>query len=182
VEKLKLLCLSGLVVVVALYSCSKGDTGAAGPKGPAGPDSVYHSNWINANLAGALDQNGDSVYFQDVPAPNITQGILDSGLIISYISTLDQSGQFTDVEPLNGLPLYEDYLFGDIEYTTIPANQGGFGLTLNGSAAVRYVVIPGSVLASTDAFKGMSKAQIKTMSYSKVTSILGNSGVIIKNN
>lgn len=181
-KKLKLFSLLGVVAAIGLYSCSKGPSGATGPQGPAGPDSVYHSAWINADFIGGLDQYGDSEYVMAVQAPNITQGILDSGLVISYISSLDANGIFSDVEPLNGLPVYEDYTPGIIYYTTYPTNENAYGTTLNGVAALRFVVIPSAVLASTSSFSGLSKAQIRTMSYSKITSILGNSGTVIKNN
>lgn len=186
-KKIKLFSLPALAVVIGLYSCSKGDTGATGAKGPAGPDSVYHSVWIAIDLVGQVS-DGDSLYQQDVPAPNLTQAILDSGMIVSYIDYVfanpNGPGTISDVEPLSGTGITEDYLVGNIYYTAQAWSNGGAAAYYNGANGayeLRYVLIPGSVLATSEALKGLTKAQISTMSYDKLTSIVGP-GATVQNN
>lgn len=179
-KKIKLFSLPALAVVIGLYSCSKGDTGATGAKGPAGPDSVYYSTWTTIAFTGAY-ADGDSSYGQVIPAANLTEGILDSGVVLSYIGQ-QGSGGFTDVAPVSEFGLFEDYEVGSITYSTSPTSEGGIGTSENGYLALRYVLIPGSVLATSSTFKSLTKAQIKSMSYNSVLSALGAKGNEIKNN
>ena len=184
-KKLKLFSLATLAVVIGLYSCSKkGDTGATGATGPAGPDSVYYSTWASVDLVGGVLTSGDSAYQQDIVAANLTQGILDSGLVVTYLDYVSTgssgSGTVDDVFPLVGSGLNEDYIVGNIILSSVAWNSGGPALFYNGYG-VRYVIIPGSVLATSEAFKGLTKAQISTMSYNKLTSVVGTS-VTIQNN
>ena len=181
-KKLKLFSLLGLAVVIGLYSCSKGATGATGPQGPAGPDSVVSTGWTTLVFTGAYDAStGDSTYGQIISSSYLTQGILDSGVVISYVGE-NNGGVITDVTPAASFPIYEDYEVGSIAYYTYSANEGGFGLYYNNTLALRFVIIPSAVVSNTSALQGLSKGQIQTMSYDKITSILGNSGVTIKSN
>src|SRR6185312_4960373 len=76
-------------LITGMISCKKGDTGPAGPAGPAGPDSVVYSGWIELTPTYMPD---DTVFLDTIPAPSITQAILDSGIILSYVNigTSDQ--------------------------------------------------------------------------------------------
>jgi hypothetical protein len=173
--KLLKLSLAGAIVAIAfLSSCSKGTNGATGATGPAGPDSVLHSSWTNFDLVGALDLYGDSVYTQTVADANITQSILDSGVVDVYVEFLDPTGaEF--IEPASGYVETQIYL-GSIVVNSYPLDEGGLGTELNGSAAFRYVIIPGTILTG-NSFKGLSKAQIQTLSYEKLSALLTASGV-----
>src|SRR5450432_2005117 len=83
-----LLCVVAAIIVIGLASCSKSGTGSTGPAGPPGPDSVIYSAWITLNFT--YDAADTTIGFEEtIQAPNITAGILDSGVILSYI-------QFTD--------------------------------------------------------------------------------------
>jgi hypothetical protein len=175
---------AAVVAIAFLASCSKGSTGATGPAGPAGPDSVYHSGWTVLDFTGSTDQSGDSLYGQVINCAQLTQVILDSGMVVSYIGEAGpgSTGEVTDVVPTASFPVFEDYEVGSIYYYTYSTSDGGFGTMFNNSYyALRFVIIPGSVLVSTDAFKGLSKAQIATMSYDKLTSALGNKATVVTN-
>ncbi|MES1249735.1 MAG: hypothetical protein ABUL46_03580, partial [Chitinophaga rupis] len=85
--------ISGMIT-----GCKKGDTGPEGPQGPAGPDSVYSSPWIT-DLSPTYVP--DDTLYELIPplsAPSITQGILDSGIVLSYVNF--GSGTNYDVVPV----------------------------------------------------------------------------------
>ena len=102
-KKLKLLAVVFAGLAFVLVSCQKGATGPAGANGatgatgPAGPDSVIHSKWVtlSMSIAGTQANSGggiDTFYTQTITAPAITQRILDSGLVLTYLSFVDNNG------------------------------------------------------------------------------------------
>ena len=153
------------VLIAGMISCKKGDTGPAGPIGPAGPDSVVYSAWVN--LAPTYNAN-DTVFTQTLTASSITQGILDSGVILSYVNL--GSGSSYDVVPVGALSyaIQEDFSVGSIfllstsDFTNLP---------------YRYVTIPGSKIAgnkTTGSVKGYTIRELKAMSYVQAQKVLGN--------
>jgi hypothetical protein len=174
VKKIKLLSLAGLVAVIALASCSKGSngaTGATGATGPAGPDSVLHSAWIALAMTLSVS-SGDSTYTQNISASAITQNILDSGMVISYLEVIDNNGNSL-VE--NAASILE------VEYVVGAINVFGYGTYGDYSGyGFRYVIIPGTILTNS-VLKGMSKAQIQNLSYDKLNAIVGTTGTVSGN-
>jgi hypothetical protein len=163
-----LLC-AATVIIIGMSSCSKGTTGPAGPtgpKGPAGPDSVVYSNWIT--LTFTYNAN-DSLYHDTLSAPTITAGILDSGVILTYIEFPD-ANNVAHIQPVSALNyiISEDYSVGEIN---ILSTQDLTNLQY------RYVTIPGSLLAGNSAIRkvnGYTTAQLKAMSYAQVQQVLAN--------
>jgi len=155
-------------LITGMISCKKGDTGPAGPAGPAGPDSVVYSGWIELTPTYMPD---DTVFLDTIPAPSITQAILDSGIILSYVNigTSDQP----DVVPaasLNYIFSLEEFTAGNI-YLTIFPNFDLSGLPY------RYVTIPGSKIEgnkSTGLVNGYTVKELKSMSYEHALSVVGN--------
>jgi len=162
------LLVAATIIVIGMISCSKGSTGPAGPAGPAGPDSVVYSAWIPL----AFSYNSVDTAFEDtLIAPSITKGILDSGVILTYVNAADQNGTY-HVIPTSGLVtlnIFEDFSVGKInivsinDYSTLP---------------YRYVTIPGSLKAGTSAanqkIKGYTVQELKAMSYEQVQQVLAN--------
>jgi hypothetical protein len=107
---------------------------------------------------------GDTTYQQTITAPAITSGILDSGVVMMYFGYTDQN-ENNDVEPLEN---YMEAIYSQGSILLI-----SYGTNYSTEAQVRYVVIPGKVLAGTS-FQGMSRTQIKSMSYKQLTQALGN--------
>jgi hypothetical protein len=162
---------SVLIAGMALMflACSKGDTGPAGPQGPAGPDSVIHSKWIPLNMKADLTFSPpDTVWAQTISTPAITQKILDSGIIITYLSIQDNTNT-TLVFDASSYFLSEIYSPGQIDLVA-PADFTGIPF--------RYVVIPGSTTAGTitsGPAKGMTVSEVRAMSYSAVQKMIGES-------
>jgi hypothetical protein len=154
------------ILVIGMISCSKGDTGPAGPVGPAGPDSVVYSAWIPLNFT--YNAN-DSLFHDTLQAPTITQAILDSGVILTYIQYPDQNN-VNHIQPVSSLNyiLSEDYSVGQIN---ILSTQDLTNLEY------RYVTIPGSKKAGNSSsiqVKGYTPTELKAMSYEQVQQVLKN--------
>jgi hypothetical protein len=164
-KQTKILLAVVTIVITGLIGCSKGSTGPAGPAGPAGPDSVMYSNWT----ALALDSiPADQLWEQTISAPSITQDILDSGLVLSYIQYTDNnnSEHIQSVASLGSL-IWDDYSLGQINMFA--------NLNLSGYL-YRYVVIAGSkkVNGSTMKIKGYTPSELKAMSYDQLQKVLTN--------
>ena len=164
-KQVKILLAVATIVTMGLLSCSKGTTGPAGPAGPAGPDSVMYSSWIPLSL----DSNTtDHLWEQTIPAPSITAGILDSGVVLSYIQYTDQNNaiHIQSIASLGSL-IWDDYSIGQVNMFA--------NLDLS-TYLYRYVVIPGSakVNGSTAKIKGYTPTELKAMTYEQVQEVLKN--------
>jgi hypothetical protein len=160
-----LLCAVG-IIVIGLASCSKSSTGSTGPAGPAGPDSVIYSAWIPLSFT---YNTTDSAYEETINAPNITQGVLDSGLIVSYIQFTDQSN-VVHIESISSLGsfFFEDFSLGSINLQVPGGDLSGY--------LYRYIIIPGSMVAGNNAatrkVNGYTTAELKAMSLAQVQQVL----------
>ncbi|MBS1947322.1 MAG: hypothetical protein JST47_06105 [Bacteroidetes bacterium] len=164
-KKLKLLAVAVTsVALVSIIGCQKGDTGPQGPKGPAGPDSVIYSPWvaINTPFVG-LGSANDSVFEQVISSNAITQSILDNGVIIAYIK--DQSGNVSDISN------YSTIL--DVYYSVGKMTIDAHGVDITGAGYVRFVAIPGAILATNSLLKTYTKEQLKSVDYATISKALG---------
>ncbi len=64
----------------------RGATGPQGPQGPAGTANVIYSNWLSFQQA-ARDTviDGTNLKVNHIPAPRLTQAIIDNGMIQVYM-------------------------------------------------------------------------------------------------
>jgi hypothetical protein len=166
-KNFRVLIAAATVIVIGMLSCSKGSTGPAGPAGPAGPDSVTYSPWITLNTPFSTT---DSFYEQNLTATSVTKAIIDSGVILTYINLNQTAGQY-DVIPISSFSneMVESYSVGLIN---IIARDDFTGYSY------RYVTIPGSVKAATNAadrkIKGYTIKELKAMPYAQVQQVLAN--------
>ncbi len=165
----RLILILNSVIVMGMIGCSKkGDQGPIGPRGPAGPDSVVYSQWITLNST----YNPDDTLFEDtLSAPSITQGILDSGIILTYVNFQESDGTY-HVVPVSSLNYFisEDYSLGHIN---IIATADLTGLPY------RYVTIPGSKIEgnrSSGSIQGHTIQEMKTLPFTEVQKIVGTGG------
>ncbi|HEY4936596.1 MAG TPA: hypothetical protein VII44_08445 [Puia sp.] len=167
-KKFRTLLCAATVIIIGMSSCSKGTTGPAGPAGPAGPDSVIYSNWIALNFT---YNTTDSSFEDTILAPNITQAVLDSGLIISYIQFTDQF----NIEHIESIASLGSFLFEDFSLGKIDIVAPQVDLT---NYLYRYVIIPGSKAAGNSAasrkVNGYTTAELKAMSYAQVQQVLAD--------
>jgi hypothetical protein len=167
-KNLKLFSFLFAGIALVYMGCSKGDAGPQGPAGPAGPDSVIHSKWIVLNMQQNVGTSNDTFYTQTINAPAITQRILDSGIVLTYLSIVD-TNNVTNV--VNASPYFFSEIFtpGAIDLVSF-SDYSTF--------SYRYVVVPGSISSGTmisGPAKGMTKAQLQNMSYQAVQKLLGQS-------
>jgi hypothetical protein len=165
-KKFRSLLVAAVIIVIGMISCSKGSTGPAGPAGPAGPDSVTYSSWIPLALTYVP---ADTLFEQTISAPSITQAILDSGVILSYVNFQETNGTYHVIPTagLLGLGIFEDFAVGQVniqsvqDYSTLP---------------YRFVTIPGSLKtgnsASAQKVKGYTIQELKAMPYEQVQQVL----------
>jgi hypothetical protein len=183
-KNLKLFLVGCLLVSITIVSCSKGPAGpagatgatgaagaggAAGAQGPAGAngtDSVLHSSWITLNVTIDTFTNmgqPDSIFFDTLTAPAITQAVLDSGVILSYVQNLfNNDGSIVNVLDYSGY-LEVTYKVDEIDISVLSDISG---------AQFRYVVIPGSILTQSVSFKNYTKQQIRSMDFATATRLV----------
>jgi hypothetical protein len=173
-KNLKLLFLLFVPAVFGMIGCSK-SSGPAGPQGPAGPDSVIHSGWIQLNMSGIIDPStGDTIYYEAIHAPGLTQGVIDSGLILTYLDVPDQT---TGADNLVNASVYiqEYYAVDSIYLYSFPGGGATSGFNYSG-LNYRYVVVAGTIkdgsIASGPA-KGLTLKELQNMSYAAVQKLFG---------
>lgn len=182
--KKKLLYLLSFAVMssIIMPSCGKdGTPGPAGASGANGQDGTNGTNGTNGEDGkDGKDGNANVVsseWFVISPwagvskafyfiktAPAVTQGIIDSGVVLAYTKL---SGGGNKVRPLPAMigSGATEYNFnfnlpqvGEIEFT---CNLDG---SVSNSSTFRYVVIPSSAVESA----GLNKEAIKKMDYAEV--------------
>ncbi|MFC5411761.1 hypothetical protein ACFPMF_20735 [Larkinella bovis] len=147
---------------------AKGDTGAqgvAGPKGEPGTANVIYSEWLPLPEK-AVASNPNRKNF-DIPAPKITQEILDKGLVYAYLKhsagtvtplpyanryvfsdgTVSGSYLTTIIPHVGRISLNQDWMTPG----TIPTNFADATSVQGGYTHLRYVVVPGGIPAGRQA-------------------------------
>lgn len=179
---LSVVLLASLALIMT--ACSKGSTGPAGatgatgaagpqgPQGPAGPDSVQYSAWTSLNMSGYIDANNDTSYVDTLIAPALTSAVLDQDVVVGYMQFVDANNNTVIVNA--STLLSETYGTGYIQlYSGAPfaSNSAGFNYT---GYNYRYVVVPAtvSINSATGVKTTYTRAQLKTMSYEKLSQIL----------
>ena len=118
-----------LIALTLFFSCKKGDTGPAGPQGPAGADgapgtpgaqgpqgpkgdtgvaNVIYSEWLDVTFDPIVDStdinNLDTVaWIAEIPAPTLTDEILNHGEIKVYLNAGFPSAQSVFPLPITDL-------------------------------------------------------------------------------
>lgn len=167
-KKLLNASLAIAVLSVALISsCSKGSKGDTGAKGPAGPDSVYSSSWLSMTMHDSAEAaNKDTVAVEGVFAPGITQGIIDSGVVVTYLGVRNSSGNLIEEDAPSNM---EVTISAGYIYLRAFANYTGYGF--------RYVAIPGKTVYSITSVTGLTKAQIQQLTPDQLHQALRSANV-----
>ncbi len=169
-KSLRSLLLFSLSVLVLFSACQKdGSTGPEGPQGPQGQPgpqgnpgtaNVIYSDWLDVEFGLVINQNDDTDtlgYGAEIAAPKLTADLIASGEIKVYVNAGYESNPL--VTPLPLLEVYENGIitispYFEEGYITMFANvNASTFLAPNGdkSFQYRYVLIPGSVLATKPA-------------------------------
>lgn len=157
------------VGVLAFTACSPED-GKDGEQGPMGNANVIASDWITTSFPNNTTQGG--FYIDD---SNITQQIVDSGVVLAY-------GKYNNSEYNIALPFAwnnKSYYFlthlGRVEFVGHSLN----GITQNFTVIthVRYVIIPPSVSGGVEnktinkLYNGYTEEELRAMSYDEFVNV-----------
>lgn len=162
-QKSRFMFFAVLFVVFITACTKKGDTGATGAKGTA---NVMYSSWASLKMS---YNSTDSAYEQTITADSITQSVLDSGLVLTYIKYTNSAGQ-SRVESA------DTYMQTVLGLKSIQLYSYVYDLT---GVPFRYIVVQGGtplggrLAAGSDLIQGFTKAQWKAMTYEEVLGRLG---------
>jgi hypothetical protein len=186
-----------IATTLIIVSCSKGpagDTGPAGAQGPAGPAgstgpqgttgtaNVIYSPWLNVTFDQVLDTN----WLGQIPAPKLTDSILNKGEIKVYFNAGNDS---TDNQFVLALPAYEPFFFtANNQPITLIINPyfTTQAITLVSNLDIssykddkgynnfqfRYIIIPGGTTATAASINGENNS-INWNDYKQVKKLLG---------
>jgi hypothetical protein len=144
---------------------AQGATGPQGPAGDTGTANVIYSNWTTVTFTGS-----GTAWYATINAPEITQGILDSGEVKTYFEFGSEvfDGDYSNLT--TGHSIYQYLTVGSINLTA----------TFDATYPWRYIIVPGGVEASM-AGRGVRNGQgnrpnvaatdslnVKTMNYSQI--------------
>jgi len=162
VRTVKISLLAAFVIgLFSLIGCSKSSNSTTVVK-----DSVYYSPWMT--IAMLPTDAGDTAYGETVSASNITAAIVSGGAVLTYLGEpgYPSTGD-TAAESAIDYGLYSIIVTGGIQLSSF--GYGNDFSTNNSGFLFRYVVIPGTVLATTK----LTPQQLKSMNYTEVTKLLG---------
>lgn len=159
-----------IVATIALIVSGCQKDGSPGPAGLDGQDAtVYYSEWFTPSAW--LGTSGD--WYFDASAPDLTQEIVENGVILAYVWL---AGDLYDASSVRPLPAYAVganwsflvHQYGSIEFTS--------DMTLKPGATgnrFRFIAVPGTIPALKSAsLKGKSIHDLKNMSYKEVCKLL----------
>ncbi len=179
--KKKLFLILSLASFAILLTTSCGKDGAPGPAGATGANGQDGTNGTNGtNGQDGKDGNANVVssewfvinpwagvakaFYYVKSAPAVTQGIIDSGVVLAYTKLAGGGGKVRPLPAMIGSGATE-YNFnfnlpqvGEIEFT---CNLDG---SISNSSSFRYVVIPSSAVESA----GLTKNQVENMDYAEL--------------
>ncbi|MBK7668811.1 MAG: hypothetical protein IPJ32_16625 [Sphingobacteriaceae bacterium] len=186
-RKILLTTISAIVLFTACKKPEKGDVGPTGPigsTGATGSPNVIYSDW-QTSLSASRDTTIDGTCFRlrHLNAPSLTQGILDSGLVITYMRvgsigpyllpyTSDAGGatnQLNCVYKTNVIYLTR-HTFGSCRFTSASPGTEPVLVNLPSSLEYRYVIIPGAIAGGRyiQSNNTMSIEEIKKLSYEQM--------------
>jgi hypothetical protein len=135
-------------------------------QGPPGQNAtVYYSEWFSPSAwSGA---SGD--WYFDASAPDLTQDIVENGVVLAYVWLADDLYTATSVRPLPAYAVGANWSFlihqyGSIEFTSDMSSQ-----PFTTGNKFRFIAIPGTIPALKSAtFRNKSAQELRSMSYKDV--------------
>lgn len=195
-----LLLLCAATLLIAGCSGKEGPTGPTGPQGqqgPAGTANVIYSAWFTPSKYDTATVFGTRNLRYDQAAPQITQAVLDNGVVLTYGKLEGYNPAFWPTGRVALLPITLTYVQGNTQIDTWSAyvtvgnlrinftNNMNLYSSLASSHSFRYVIIPGGMSANVVARSGISanriastnatvsgtgytRAQLQAMSYEEI--------------
>jgi hypothetical protein len=158
-----LILFAGISALV-FSGCNK--EGPPGPQGPAGQNAtVYYSEWFSPSAW----SGGSGDWYFAASAPDLTQGIVENGVVLAYCWLAGDLYDGTTVRPMPAYAVGANWEFlihqyGSIEFTSdlaaMPSTTGN---------KFRFVAIPGTTPALKSGMPGYrSEQELRNMSYREI--------------
>lgn len=144
-----------------------------GERGPAGLDgldaTVYYSQWITPTAW--LGNSGD--WYFDVNAPDLTEDIVENGVILAYVWLAGDLYDATSVRPLPAYAVGANWSFLISEYGSIEFTTDMISEPLTTGNNFRFIAIPGNVETLKSAsLTNKSEQELRSMTYKDVCKFL----------
>lgn len=148
-------------VILGFTSCKD-----QGETGPSGLDAtVYYSQWITPS--DWLGTSGD--WYFDVNAPDLKADIVESGVILAYVSLDGDVYESNAVRPLPAYAVGANWDFLIPEYEVIEFTSDMISKPLTTGNNFRFIAIPGNVETIKSASqKNKSELELRSMTYKDV--------------
>ena len=154
-----------LVFSTLLFSgCS--DEGQDGRDGLDGQNAeVYYSEWFSP--AAWTGTSGD--WYFEASAPDLTEDIVEGGLIMAYVWLEEDIYEGLAVRPLPAYAVGANWDFLIPEYGSIVFNSDMESRPLTSGNKFRFIAIPGTIPALKSASsKNKSEQELRNMTYQEV--------------
>ncbi len=181
--------VSLLVIGLAFSGCTgdtgptgpTGDTGLNGPTGDPGTANVMYSAWFTPSSYTLTTPFGLNVLSHNEAAAQITQAILDTGVVLVFGKLNGYSSIIWPTDQVGQLPISVQYISSGTQLDVWSANlsvgnvQIAFMNSTNLYTSVinqhefRYVIIPGGAAAAPS----VSGTRLQDLSYKQVREIFG---------
>jgi hypothetical protein len=140
--------------------------GPQGPQGPAGQDAtVYYSEWFSPTSW----SGGSGDWYFAASAPDLTQDIVENGVVLAYAWLADDIYEGSSVRPLPAFAVGANWSFLIHQYGSIEFTCDMFAPPLTTGNKFRFVAIPGTIVALKSGTPGYKSPQaLKNMSYKEV--------------
>lgn len=158
--------ISSIYLLIAFSSLVFMGCKNEGVQGPAGQDAtVYYSEWITPSEW--LGSSGD--WYFDVAAPDLTEDIVENGVILAYAWLADDIYDATAVRPLPAYAVDANWSFLVFEFESIEFTSDMISKPFTASNRFRYIAIPGNIPALKSAsLKDISITELRKMPYKEV--------------
>jgi hypothetical protein len=167
-----------LAGIVFFTACKKGEVG---PQGAPGTANVKYSDWFQPDAYTATTIFGIKHFTYDKTAPDITQQVLDSGMVVVFGKLLGYNATIWPTTQVSQLPIALTYIQGGATNTdtwsalTTPQkltirfinDQNDYN-TIATNHQFRYVIVPGGSKISAR----RASLQYGQMSYSDICKLL----------
>jgi hypothetical protein len=143
-----------LVSVIFVFTgCIK--EGVQGPAGLNGQDAaVYYSEWFSPS---AWSGNSGDWYF-NASAPDLTQSIVESGVVLAYVWLANDMYDATTVRPLPAFAVGANWSYLIHQYKNIEFTSDMIAQPLTTNNKFRFIAIPGTSKALKSATVGNKTA------------------------
>ena len=151
-----------MAVSILVFTGCKGKDGEDGLDGEVA--TVYYSEWITPS---AWLGNPEDWYFS-VDAPDLTAEIVESGVILAYVS-LDDDVYANAMRPLPAYAVGANWSFLIPEYKIIEFTSDMISMPFTTGNLFRFIAIPGNIETLKSAsLENISEKELRSMPYKDV--------------